>query len=986
MCINDLAFNIGDRYLTTIDVKSTFCSKGSDYSCYPNGSISKITVIQNDQSRYFTMGELSCLPYLTFFKGVNIKIEKIFLETINPSIVEMDISSSNIQVVDFIIGPLKQMIFKVTQITPQSIKNIQSFGCAVGLVTIDESNSFEPIPDSVTWNFGCTVNSFPNVTFYPKLTSLSIVVGPQFDESSMSKIMYCDEKITNLQISGDYSISFPIQLSQLLNSKISSMYFSLPFKKPTHLIDLSNLKKVDTIIIFPGMNFNVDGVFPFSKLPQFTSHFQISNGNVSVWPDFNIFKNVKYLEMQNMNIGGPMGINPLGRDSQLYSAYLYNNKITGFIDESWCSVYLTVSTNLLTGSIPDCFYCYLNISSVSSMFRGNNFDNYFPSNVSCDGTQIRPQLSIQSGEVKISGDNIGLDIPSNIVSSSCSSFSFTSPENYYTGSNCDIKDKIEISFIKPGLNFTFSTGTVSPVIYSMIQTNNTFDIDGAYLSYNRSNIMVKIGTLDCIITNDPTTFYKAKCQIDYPIKDEGKQVVSIKVDGLTSSNFTIDLEYTKIPCPVENCNGNGKCNYRTGECICNSSNWLTVGNKICNVTNHYVSSYTQTSTNGGKINFYGHFGLEKEDPSILIDGVPCTITNATETFYECTIDAAGIVGKKNFTLTQNTISIYGLIYPYIDTNIVCPNDCGSSSSMGTCNKVTGECTCAEGYKGFDCSTNIDIGQIPTLKITVPTDKASIKIENEQNMLEITVPSIVEYDYEGNSVGSITIGRYNWKSTSSSSFSQIINNFTISLTIEKITTDKKTTFGNDEFKLESGGVVLSITLENYPYKNTSNWVQVQLVINDFNDNDDNYCSSPGFSTSEEKKIKSMDTVNYIINKEEYNRLLSRFQGNVLSDGRSAIVTNEIVISSTREIVIGINLPHCVHKCITNSDFSLLPLSNFKIDSCTAQYEKTNTEKWLLPVVIIVPIVGFFGLAAAVFIVYKKHKSKALDSDGVSMKSR
>ncbi|KAN0035837.1 hypothetical protein ACTA71_005128 [Dictyostelium dimigraforme] len=498
-CMNDLAFNTGDQY-PTISVKSTPFSKGSDYSCYSNGSVLE-NVLNNTnknlqyllqyrtinhvlQYYYLTIGELSCLPYLTFFKSVNIRIEKSFLETINPTIEEMDITS-NLQVVDFVIGPLNQMNYKVTQITPESIKNIKS-GCGNVIAVIDESNTF----------------------------------GPMI--RSMSKVMCFDGKIGNLQFSGDYSINFPI---------LKSITFSLPSKTPTQFIDLSNLKQVGSLLLFPGMNFNIDGVFPFSKLPQFTSHFEMSNGNITVWPDFDIFKNIRYLEMQNMNIGGPIGINPLGSDSQLYSAYLFINKITGTIDESWCSIYTTYRSNLLTGKIPYCFYCYLNISSVSSMFSVNNFDNYFPSNVSCNESQIRPQLSIESGIVKIS-----------VIT---------------------LVWIFQISFIKPCLNFTFPTGTVSPVIYSMVQTNNTFDIDGAYLSYNRSNIMVKIGALDCRITNDSTTFYKAKCEIDYPIKDQGKKVIPW--------------------------------------------NWLTIGNRICNVTNHYVSSYTQVSINGGILNFYGNF-------------------------------------------------------------------------------------------------------------------------------------------------------------------------------------------------------------------------------------------------------------------------------------------------------------------------------------------------------------------------------------------
>ncbi|KAN0035836.1 hypothetical protein ACTA71_005127 [Dictyostelium dimigraforme] len=232
--------------------------------------------------------------------------------------------------------------------------------------------------------------------------------------------------------------------------------------------------------------------------------------------------------------------------------------------------------------------------------------------------------------------------------------------------------------------------------------------------------------------------------------------------------------------------------------------------------------------------------------------------------------------------------------------------------MGSCNKVTGECACTKGYKGFDCSTKIDIDQIPTLKITT-TDKGSIRIENEQNLFEITVPSIIEYDYEGNSDGSQIIEKNSWKSISSSQFSQtIIRNFTITSTIEKITTDKTTTFGNNEFQPESG--------------------------------------------------------------------------NVLSDGRTAIVTNQIVSGSTNEVIIRVNLPHCI-KCITNSDFSL-PLSQFVIDSCTQEDEETNTSrKWLLPVVVVVPIVGFLGLATIIFMVYKKHVARVLGRGGeISMKSR
>lgn len=76
-------------------------------------------------------------------------------------------------------------------------------------------------------------------------------------------------------------------------------------------------------------------------------------------PDMKLFESCTGISLKNLGIGGnlPSVKYSLQKSKSTVFASLNNNFL---INESWCSISLDISNNLLTGQLPDCKYCYQN--------------------------------------------------------------------------------------------------------------------------------------------------------------------------------------------------------------------------------------------------------------------------------------------------------------------------------------------------------------------------------------------------------------------------------------------------------------------------------------------------------------------------------------------------------------------------------------------------------------------------------------------------
>eukprot|EP01133_Synstelium_polycarpum_P005743 gene5743-6646_t len=92
---------------------------------------------------------------------------------------------------------------------------------------------------------------------------------------------------------------------------------------------------------------------------------------------------------------------------------------------------------------------------------------------------------------------------------------------------------------------------------------------------------------------------------------------------------------------------------------------------------------------------------------------------------------------------------------------------------------------------------------------------------------------------------------------------------------------------------------------------------------------------------------------------------------LSNGRPTYSRNEIINQTETTQLIGLNLPQC-QQCIIDPDFSILVEDTNNNDKCAVG----KSNKWLVPVIVVVCVVGVavLGAATALFLSKKKYQLK------------
>ncbi|KAM9973306.1 hypothetical protein ACTFIR_012682 [Dictyostelium discoideum] len=525
--------------------------------------------------------------------------------------------------------------------------------------------------------------NIPDVSSLSFLRTLSFNLGNDFNQSSLVNILTFS-KLTyiGMGFSNSNPLNFPTEFSSIINPMWGNIYFTQGnWDPPGDYIDLSNSNQ--TLVSFSlknaGKKFNINGNFPFSKLPSGTcSEFIVENGNFSKLPDLSIFQRAQQFSLSKSEIGGNL---PSVKDTLQKSAFtqtvtLSNNKLTGSIDESWCSISLDVSNNLLSGSLPDCYYCYLQDPTYQRRLVGNNFSNYnLTSTCNEDQINVYKLLNISSTQVTLIGKNIGTNLD-NIVTYPEIKFSSNKLNDSFSGYfsvASNQYDIIQIRFLIPGINFTVSIAGKPPQIDTIIQTNATFEITGQYYSYDKSVVKVMIGNNDCIVKS--TTFYQIICDINYPIVDYGNKSFTVMVEDKSTTTY-FNLIHTPIPCKNPTCNSNGICNDHKGVCEC-FKEWT---NEDCLIPIHNVTNSTKVPVEyGGVIKLYGWFGDIHLGISVSFNGVGIPIDSINSNRIYTQIGKG--FGFVKTEVTQNGITWSGLINPYLQ------------SEHGNCDETTKQCTC-----------------------------------------------------------------------------------------------------------------------------------------------------------------------------------------------------------------------------------------------------------------------------------------------------
>ncbi|KAM9986053.1 hypothetical protein ACTFIZ_004334 [Dictyostelium cf. discoideum] len=574
------------------------------------------------------------------------------------------------------------------------VTNLSVFGPTVD-IEIDGDQS-----DNKLYSLFFNPKNIPDISSLSYLRTISFNLLNSFNQSSFANIVtFSQVGFIGMGLLTSNPLNFPTELSNIINPmwkninnnnnnnnnnnfNIFRFFTQGNWNSPSVYIDLSNNNQ--TLVSFSlknaGKKFNINGNFPFSKLPTGTcSSFLVENGNFSTLPDLSIFQRTQLFSLSKSEIGGdlPSVKDTLQKSTFTETVILSDNKLTGSIDESWCSIGLDVSNNLLSGSLPDCYYCYLKDPKYQIRLVGNNFSNYNLTST-CNQEQINVYKLLKlssSSRVTLIGKNIGTNLD-NIVTYPEIKFSTNNLNDSFSGYfsvGSNEYDIIKIRFLVPGINFTVSVAGKPPQIDTIRQGNATFEISGQYYSYDKSVVKVMIGNNDCIVKS--ATFYQIVCDINYPIADDGNKPFTVMVEDKSTTTY-FNLIGTPIPCNNPTCNSNGICNDHTGVCEC-FKEWT---NEDCLIPVHNVTNSTKVPMEtGGVVILYGWFGDINRDVSVSFNGVSSIIYSFNSTSISATIGKG--FGFVSTTVTQNGITWSGLINPYLQ------------SENGNCNETTKQCTC-----------------------------------------------------------------------------------------------------------------------------------------------------------------------------------------------------------------------------------------------------------------------------------------------------
>ncbi|EGC28538.1 hypothetical protein DICPUDRAFT_160031, partial [Dictyostelium purpureum] len=573
---------------------------------------------------------------------------------------------------------------------------------------------------------------------------------------------------------------------------------SHPLVPPSILLGSYSENVNPTILFFNTPNFHIDGEFPFSKLPNGLLRFLYITGGLKKLPNYKIFD---YTDISQLSFSANLIVGDLpkwdGSKNNVTILDLSSNSITGTIDESYCSVYLNINNNLMTGKIPECFTCHFSDTAFKSIFSHNSFDNY-----DTIGTCITEPVLL------LIGQNIGYiisDIESNIQ------FNLILKANSIIiayGSYTPNRTIHELSFKSTGQKFTLTPDPYPPLLSNITSNNHILVFKGLYYSYDITEITITIGDKSCDVTD--STFYQITCTLTTYPNQLNNVSGTLKVDQLqTTFNLNLDNNdgnevfnnYTSCP---DNCN-DYICNYNTGICEC-PKDWT---GENCLTPNHYVSSITPTYEDGGLVTMNGWFGDIHQDLNITIGNQECKIDTISSNTITCNIGAG--TGKKDVIVNQNGITWKSFnFFVYQSKQQTCLNNC-IDTNHGICNTSNGI-----------CEFNPD---------------GSTTINNDQTTYNILITSLLELDINSDTVKQYPL-QNNWNITSNDkngsnvTFTQILNETEcqIVLSIQEIENNIQYSFAGLEFKLDKGSIKVSVSIHNYNYQSPLNTLQLQMISN------------------------------------------------------------------------------------------------------------------------------------------------------------
>ncbi|KAM9993178.1 hypothetical protein ACTFIZ_011141 [Dictyostelium cf. discoideum] len=434
----------------------------SDIQCF--SSINKLNIDGFKVSKNFLLG-----PFPQ-------SLESVSLLNGNSSLFNIDIGAGksitipNLTTKVYLSGPLN--------IYFSSLLNVKKF--TLTTQTLQPKYKINYINDLLE-NSTSFESFFAYTHFIPSMNNiqmelLQLTLLPGTDSNSFSAFStYANVTSFSLTSSNSAVYPFPVAMASIPISTNKNTGFAINYQIDTPLgyIDLSNYNEsLDVSIIIPnaGNLFNVNGEFPFSALPSALTEFQFENGNFNEI-NLNLFnKKLSFLFLRNNNMGGIIPTSfPSNLLSNDISLYLSDNLLTGQIDESWCSIDIDISNNLIGGQAPSCVVCNYLQPSTSALFSGNQFTNLDINNLeNCTNLEFNLSYDNITKSLFLNGNNLGFF---------ASSFTLDNPKNW-SKSIITINKKFQIKKsltatgpIPRGFNITFPYLPQGPRTFEITANN-----------------------------------------------------------------------------------------------------------------------------------------------------------------------------------------------------------------------------------------------------------------------------------------------------------------------------------------------------------------------------------------------------------------------------------------------------------------------------------------------------------------------------------
>ncbi|KAN0024365.1 hypothetical protein ACTFIV_008771 [Dictyostelium citrinum] len=1013
-----------DRFIKAIKQESLFspsptialyCGQTTNIKCDSSRQrVISIGINSNNASFVLDTSYLNCFSKLenfqlsNFFLDDNIFYSPIASQSLNSfTIISPTITTFTLsQQIKLNMSILKLSFTDSTNISPiilqylQTVKQSIEIGKQTGYIDYINNGNQAKLP-----SLYISSSSIPNLKDieieYLQLTVPALTGGFNIDSFENFKSF---EKVKKFAYQAGAN-KYPIELHSLTNNIMESLDMSLlvstALTNPLDFTMFTSLKKLS----FKGsVNLFYNSNLPISLYPQSLQEFNFIQNSLTNFPDLSLIKS-PLVSLSDNNF--PSIINPFNSNIIKILDLSNNTNIKNSIDDSFCKTIVYLKNNGMNGTLPDCIKCHLSDSTIASWYSGNNYD--LTPLIDC--TSIIPKMKILNGNTYLYGSNLGF-LATSIKSIPSITFQIDTPSISFYSPQYSISTLFNISFTSSGGNkqFTVSNDPFYPTPKSItFKTNLKVEFIGEYFSYDSLIINITIDSINCIPIE--VDFYRILCNLTSSIIENASNLpITIKVDNLSSS-LKLNSNSIGVVNPIENCkdscNRGGSCNFETLKCQCDQLHFgeycenkaiqcqdptcggigicdiktgqcdcgLLFTGISCELPAHWVSSIEPPKESGGIVILNGYFSNQHSNLSVLIGGETCIIsTTSLPTISNITCSIGAGVGIKNISVSQNTVTWFSnSMFQYYNENFNCPNDC---SNHGSCNSNTGICICTGDWSGFDCSSKSNQQTNTTI------DNGSVSLNNQDTIYSISIYKLIEIDFNGNIIKEFNFtNNLLWDQTiinDQTTNSKIIkynkqiifNTITststnITTTFEQVGQTSERNFGGVTFQLEKGSIKLSISITNYPYKNYLNSLQLLLKSNTTNNNND--CTDDN-DTNLEKNQSQNSQLDYITIKNVDKVLKGRFINRVISDDRSTFITNSInqSKSSSNEIIITFNLPHCTKECLLDPDFSVLVDPDFST-SCGSK-----SRKWVIPVAVVVSVVGFLALVLLTVLLYKKNR--------------